>query len=361
MPDEIDPARRDVEGGETRKEMNRGRGTSTLIYAIGGGFVLFVAAALAFDTGLLPSGLSRTDHRAADKIDASIQLASFAPPPESAIPAGPSGDGIRRGMQIFKNTQTNASEFVGNGLNCVNCHLDGGRRADSAPMWGAWVAYPKYRSKNKKINTMEDRINGCFTYSMNAQASQSGGAPPKGHNAYVDLQAYFHWLATNAPTGVEMKGAGYPKLKKTAMGYDPGRGRAVFDQACASCHGGNGEGQKDLNGRYIFPPLWGPDSFNWGAGMARVDTAAGFIKANMPLSQADRLTDQQAWDVAAFVDSHERPSDPRQTGTIQEAALKFHSGENTFYGKVVNGKLMGQGTGPAKVASAPARDARTVR
>lgn len=362
MADEIDPVRRqEVEGGETPTEVNRGRGTSTLLYAIGGGFVLFVAGAVAFDTGLLPSLQTRTDDRAEGEVDSAAQSASFVPPPESAIPAGPSGDGIRRGMQLFMNTQTNASEFVGNGLNCVNCHLDSGRRADSAPMWGAWVVYPKYRSKNKKINTMEDRINGCFSYSMNAQASPSGGPPPKGHAVYTDLQAYFHWLATGAPTGAELEGAGYLALRKTAIGYDPARGRAVFEKNCASCHGANGQGQKDLNGRYIFPPLWGPNSFNWGAGMARVNTAAGFIKANMPLGQSNRLTDQQAWDVAAYVDSHERPRDPRQTGPIQDAARTFHSGEETFYGKVVNGKLVGQGTGPAKIASTPAGNAHSAR
>src|SRR3546814_7456590 len=89
-------------------------------------------------------------------------------------------------------------------------------------------------------------------------------------------------------------------------------------------------GQRDPESGVVFPPLWGPDSYNWGAGMARIDTAAGFIKANMPLGKPFSLTDQEAWDVAAFVDSHERPKDPRQTGTLEEARVEFHAGEESF-------------------------------
>lgn len=348
MSDHITQKREDIEGGETEVEVSRGRHIKRGIYALAGGVILFLGVIVATNPGFLNSGGGATSDEPADGNDVNAEAAFFQPPDESSIPDGPGGDAIRRGMQLFMNTQTNASQFVGNGLNCSNCHLDNGRRPDSAPMWAAWVQYPKYRSKNKKINTMEDRINGCFTYSMNAQNSPTGAPPPKGHDAYKDLQSYFYWLATDAPTGAEMKGAGYPQLEKTALGYDPVRGREVFRANCASCHGHDGQGQRDLNGRYIFPPLWGPDSFNWGAGMARVNTAAGFIKANMPLGQPNRLSDQQAWDVAAFVDSHERPKDPRQTGTIAQAAEQHHSGEETYYGKTVEGRVLGRGTGPAR-------------
>ena len=57
---------------------------------------------------------------------------------------------------------------------------------------------------------------------------------------------------------------------------------------------------------YVFPPLWGADSFNDGAGMHRVLTAARFIKAKMPLGKPD-LTDDDAFDVAAFINSKPRP------------------------------------------------------
>ena len=84
-------------------------------------------------------------------------------------------------------------------------------------------------------------------------------------------------------------------------------------------------------------------SFNWGAGMANINNAAGFIKANMPLGQGGTLTDQQAWDVATFIDSHERPQDPRFTGDVAQTRAQFHDSEYSLYGTQVGGKLLGQG------------------
>lgn len=274
----------------------------------------------------------------------------FQPPVESAIPNDEFGASVRRGKEIFTNTGTNAREFIGNGLACANCHLDGGRRANAAPMWAAAVSYPKFRGKNQKINTMEDRINGCFTYSMNAQGSPSGGPPPPGHQVYKDLQSYFFWLADGAPLKEKMPGSGYPSLEETKQGYDWQRGEQVFADNCAVCHGENGQGQKDLNGRYIFPPLWGPHSYNWGAGMHRVNTAAGFIKANMPLGKPNSLSDQQAWDVAAYINSFPRPADPRQANgktSLEEAMSQYHQ-HMDYYGEKLHGVRLGEGATPAR-------------
>ena len=267
----------------------------------------------------------------------------FHPPPQSAIPAGPEGEAIRRGMEIFLHTGTAAKQYTGSSLSCGNCHLDAGRAAKASPMWAAWVSYPAYRAKDGTINTMEDRIRGCFTYSMNAQASPAGGPPPYGDAIYRDLQTYFAWLATGAPTGAKMKGAGYLKLPKPAQTYDPERGAKVFAENCAACHGADGQGQKNADGTYAFPPLWGPRSFNWGAGMGKVANAAGFIKANMPFGQGYSLTDQQAWDVAAFVDSRERPADPRQKGSTIAETRKAHHPDGDYYGQTIGGDLLGDG------------------
>ena len=269
----------------------------------------------------------------------------FAPPLESEIPDGPYGESIRRGREIFLNPGSNAAEYVGNSMACANCHLDAGRRADAAPMWAAAVSYPAWRGKNEMINTMEDRIRGCFTYSMNAAASPAGTPPPSGDAIYKDLEAYFHWLATGAPNGVELPGAGYPVPEKPEAGYDRTRGAEVFEAKCAVCHGDDGQGQQDQTGRYVFPPLWGPDSYNWGAGMHRVNTAAGFIFANMPLGQPFSLTPQEAWDVAAYINSHERPADPRQPQqglSVAEADEKYHNHPG-YYGDEVDGEVIGAG------------------
>ena len=231
--------------------------------------------------------------------------AAFTPPARERMPEGPFGDAIRLGRDIFVNTQDYARRYVGNGLNCVNCHLDEGRKANSAPLWAAYGLYPAYREKNKKVNSFEDRLAGCFTYSMN------GTPPPHDSVEMVALVTYSYWLAQGAPAGAELEGRGYPELDKPPQAPDAQRGSQVYAANCALCHGAQGEGTRN-GGKYAFPPLWGKDSYNGGAGMHRVETAAAFIRANMPLGKPGSLSIQEAWDVAEFVNSHERPRDPRK-------------------------------------------------
>ena len=260
---------------------------------------------------------------------------AFVPPAETDIPAGPLGDEIRRGMAIFTDTPQHARDYVGNGLSCSNCHLDAGRLANSAPLWGAWGVYPQYRKKNGHVNSFGERLQGCFRFSMN------GKAPPLDSEVIVALQAYAWWLAKGAPTGVELAGAGYPKENfKPPQPPDYTRGAAVYAKDCALCHGADGRGQQ-VAGRNVFPPLWGPQSFNWGAGMGQLDNAAAFIKANMPLSRGGMLSDQDAWDVAMYMDAHERPQDPRYAGDVAATRAKYHDTPMSLYGTTVNGHLLG--------------------
>lgn len=327
------------------KDHAQQKGKSSVLLPLGAAFVGGLLALLVVNGGTLLAGLPGSHHDTGKEADATPPdpaTAGFQPPPLSAIPDDPEGAAIRRGMAIFADTPGNARPYVGNALSCTNCHIDTGRQPKAAPMWAAWVMYPQYRKKNGLINDMEDRIRGCFMYSMNGQDSPAGGAPARGSPIYRDLEAYFHWLATGAPTGRKMVGAGFPKIEKTALGYDPARGRKVFEQKCDSCHGADGQGV--TSGRNVtFPPLWGPHSFNWGAGLARVDNAAAFLKWNMPFGAGGTLSDQEAWDVAAYIDSQERPKDPRQTGSVAEALKQYHADEPTYYGKTVNGRLLGTG------------------
>ena len=254
----------------------------------------------------------------------------FSPPTE--MPKGEFGKAVAYGEAVFDHTQTVAKDFVGNGLTCENCHLDRGRLANAAPMWAAFVSYPQYRSKTREVNTIEDRLQDCFRYSMN------GKPPPPDSKELTGLVSYLFWLATGAPVGVKLQGALYPRLPKPAQAPDPGRGAKVYAENCALCHGANGEGRK-ADDNYVFPPLWGAQSYNWGAGMTGLAAASGFIKTNMPLGLGGSLSDQDAWDVAAFVDSHPRPQDPRFAGDLAETRQKFHSDD--YYGKTVDGILLG--------------------
>lgn len=264
---------------------------------------------------------------------------TFSPPAESAIPAGPLGDVIRQGRDIFTDTPTHAKAYVGNGLSCSNCHLDAGRQANSAPLWGAYGVYPQYRKKNGKVNTFGERLQGCFRFSMN------GKAPPLDSAEMVALETYAWWMATGAPVGKKLPGAGYPKAGfKPPQPPDYARGETVFRNNCALCHGDDGQGRQ-VAGRNVFPPLWGPQSFNWGAGMHQLDNAAAFIKANMPFSRGNTLSDQDAWDVAMYMDAHERPQDPRFDGSVGETRRKYDDTPMSLYGTEVQGHLLGSPTG----------------
>jgi thiosulfate dehydrogenase len=261
---------------------------------------------------------------------------AFAPPSLNAIPDTPFGKQVAFGRAIFDSPQTYAHDFVGNDLKCSNCHLGEGRVANSAPMWGAYVAYPQYRAKNGHVNTFAERLQGCFKFSEN------GKAPPLGDPVLVALESYAYFMAKGAPVGTKMAGQGFLKLEKPPLKPDYARGQDVYTANCAMCHGFDGAGQA-ARGETVFPPLWGPRSYNWGAGMSQTNNAADFIKANMPLGKGGSLTDQQAWDVATFIDSQPRPQDPRFTGDIAETRKKFHDEPTSMYGEVANGVLLGQG------------------
>ncbi|CUB00847.1 c-type cytochrome [Thiomonas bhubaneswarensis] len=269
------------------------------------------------------------------EINASVGTgAKFVPPPESSIPNDEFGKMVKLGRDIMLDTPKYAKAYVGNTLSCVNCHTDAGRMAGSAPLWAAYVSYPAYRGKNKKVNTYEERLQGCFMY------SQNGKAPPLGSETLVALQSYSYWLSKGLPVDEKVAGRGYPNLPDPAQTPDYVRGQKVFEAKCAICHAADGQGQY-VNGETVFPPLWGPKSFNWGAGMGSYKNAAKFIYANMPYGMSYSLTPQEAWDVAYFMDAQERPQDPRWTGTVAGTRAKFHDSKFSLYGTKMNGKLLG--------------------
>lgn len=204
------------------------------------------------------------------------------------------------GYKIVNDTQHFASRYVGNGLNCKNCHLESGTKKDALPLNVAGM-YPKWRAKNGKRNGIGLRIRECFIYSMD------GIMPPDDAPEVLAIAAYVTFLSQGEVLGAEPEGRGVPTLPETGYDPNPANGRAVYMSQCASCHGERGQGVG------ANPPVWGMDSYNRGAGMNRIREAAGFIWANMPLGQDRSLTHQQAFDVAAYLNLQYRPSDPRQS------------------------------------------------
>ncbi|MEO5623695.1 MAG: c-type cytochrome [Dokdonella sp.] len=281
-------------------------------------------------------------HSPGPAVEPANPIASFTPPPDADMPGGPEGEVIRQGRDIFVDTPNHAKAYVGNGLSCSNCHIDAGRLANSSPLWGAYGMYPQYRKKNGHVNTFGERVQGCFRYSMN------GTAPPLDSAEMVALETYAWWLSKGAPLGVKLKGAGYPMQGvQPPQPADYRRGEKVYTAQCALCHGADGQGQQ-VAGRNVFPPLWGAQSFNWGAGMHELDKAAAFIKANMPFSRGGTLSDQDAVDVAKYMNSHERPQDPRYTGEVAATRAKFHDTPMSLYGTEINGHMLGTPSSPAK-------------
>ena len=164
------------------------------------------------------------------KVPGSQAPAVFTPPSERDLPDNAFGKMVREGHALFVDTRRLMPEAVGNGMNCSNCHLDQGRLAHSAPLWGAYPMYPAYRKKNDKVNTFAERIQGCFQFSMN-------GKPPAADSPQMTaLSVYAYWLSTQAPTGVETPGRGYPDVALPAGGYDFKRGEQVYGEQCAICH-----------------------------------------------------------------------------------------------------------------------------
>jgi thiosulfate dehydrogenase len=187
---------------------------------------------------------------------------------------------------------------VGSELRCFSCHLKDGTQGGALPLVGAYSRFPQYRARNDLVNLLEDRINDCFERSLN------GTALPRDGPEMREIIAYLAFLSRGiAPPG-EVAGMGVPQL--TPLSPDTARGRRIFAETCVRCHGVEG------GGTALAPPLWGPRSFNIGAGMARLRTAAGFIRENMPNDRAVTLTDQQAFDVAAYVMARPRPDFARK-------------------------------------------------
>jgi thiosulfate dehydrogenase len=214
------------------------------------------------------------------------------------------------GYNIITQTNRYAGRYVGNGLNCTNCHLQAGTRPDGFPLNVAGV-YPKWRAKNGVRNGIGLRIRDCFLYSLN------GIMPPEESAEVQAVAAYINYLSEGEVIGRPPKGWGVPSLPDTGADPNPPRGQVVYKRECAICHGVAGEGQGQA------PPVWGLKSYNAGAGLNNVQRLAGFVWANMPMGKERSLTHQEALDVAAFLHLQHRPLDPRE-GRLMKLAERIY-------------------------------------
>ncbi len=222
-------------------------------------------------------------------------------PDRATIPEGPLGDAVRRGEVLVTRTSEELPDHVGNDLHCTSCHLQGGTVAGAGPWVGIVGVFPEFRARSGRVNTLDRRINDCFERSMNGTALEPESAEMSA------IIAYMTWLSRDIPVGREVEGRGFRRISSPPT-PDRDHGRAVYTARCAACHGEDGLGRRTPEDAYLFPALWGPRSFNLGAGMARLDTAAAFVHANMPLGQGGTLSEQDAYDVSDYFIHGERPA-----------------------------------------------------
>ena len=241
---------------------------------------------------------------------ATTDSSAFETPRLANLLAAPNADQVIRGMRLHLQTKALLPDNVGNSLNCTSCHLNAGTVADGSPFVGVSAFFPSYAPRAGKVVTLEERINGCFRRSMN-------GKPLAPQSADMQaMVAYFDWMKNNTRPEDKVAGRGVGKIDP-AIKPDLVNGKQVYTKQCAVCHGDNGQGLARADGELVYPPLWGEQSFNIGAGMARPYTAAAFVKRNMPIGFHEKfplgqggLSDQEAVDVAAYFSDQPRPDFP---------------------------------------------------
>ncbi|MDX2331188.1 c-type cytochrome [Campylobacter hepaticus] len=193
--------------------------------------------------------------------------------------------------------------FTGNNFSCSSCHANAGTVKNQLPFVGIWGRFPQYDMKEDRVIALVDRINSCFQRSMN------GKSMPTDTPEMMAMLTYMQWLSQGIPVGAKTEGQGLEKIEFISRAADPKKGKIIYMNKCAACHQKNGQGLKntsDTGDYYIYPPLWGKDSYNTGAGVYRLIKAANFIKTNMPKGSPD-LSLKDAYDVASYINLQKRP------------------------------------------------------
>lgn len=221
---------------------------------------------------------------------------------------------LKQQVEYGKELVAHTSKYLGpngsvlkmsNGMNCQNCHLQAGTVVYGNNYGSVASLYPKFRARSGAVETIYKRVNDCFERSLNGKELDTTGNEMKAIKAYIDF------VGSNVPKGKKAAGSGFKDLAYLDRAADPGKGQLVFTAKCQSCHQPNGGGVLNIDKtEFTYPPLWGNSSFNDGAGLYRISNFAKYVKYNMPqgtIHTSPQLSDEEAWDVAAFVLSQQRP------------------------------------------------------
>jgi thiosulfate dehydrogenase len=247
------------------------------------------------------SGRPSIAGRGASSANASDDTLDYTPPALATLKDDELGRAARRGLALMTHTHDSLPAYAPGSISCTNCHLEGGTKRGAAGLMGVYARFPKLMDRTGAVIPLEDRVNYCFTRSL------AGRRIPADSREMRDIVAYLSFISRGVPTGAHVRGEGMPKMP--ALTGDSARGHRIFASTCAVCHGPEGRGSPPA-----FPALWGPGSYAVGASMAREERAASFIRHFMPFSKPGSLTDQEAFDVAAYVNAMPRPDSPGKEG-----------------------------------------------
>jgi thiosulfate dehydrogenase len=230
---------------------------------------------------------------------------------DSTLTASRADEMVRLGYRIFTNTSREAPAYTHNRVSCSNCHLNAGQRERALPLVGVTAVYPEMNRRAERLFTIEDRVIDCFKRSENATAAPAE-LPTAESREVRAVAAYLDWLSKGYEKGKNPPWRGKnviaaDRLVPVAQ-LDPAHGEALFLEKCVNCHGRDGQGVQIGDKRP--GPLWGPDSWNDGAGAARIYTLAGIIRYAMPYLDPGSLSDTDAQQIAAFITSKPRPAYP---------------------------------------------------
>ena len=242
---------------------------------------------------------------------------------DSVLSDTPLSNQIKWGFRLFMNTPVEGERFTANKLSCNNCNLNAGQREKAMPLVGIAAVYPEYNKRAGRLFSLEDRIVGCFERSENAAAKAHTNAtdgmgasdetmPLSTSKEVLALSAYLTWLSQGYPVGENPLWRGHNVISAQTLipveKLDPKKGETLYKEKCSSCHGDDGQGVQI--GDKKAGPLWGSDSWNDGAGAARIYTLAGIIRYAMPYLDQGSLTDEDAQNISAYINSQPRPNFP---------------------------------------------------
>lgn len=231
------------------------------------------------------------------------------------IPKGKFGDAVRYGRELIINTafyigpEGINGKFLGNKMNCTNCHQDAGTKPFSFNLMMSHEQYPQYRAREGKVLSLADRINNCV------ERPHNGKPLPLDSKEMIAILSYLKWINSTVPKTGTLQGIKNLEVVFPQTAANTDNGSKLFVLHCQTCHNANGEGQlRPDNITYAYPPLWGEKAYQGGSSMHRVIKMAQWLKANMPYNKATAdnpfLTDDEALDLSAFINDdliHKRP------------------------------------------------------